>query len=128
MTQHFCLRLLNPRFIGLTIKKQVIASSSLNLFWFFTLRAYNLSAKLLNCRVSCPSFDQASKQNFVVNIQDSEFGKLVVRWREQDKVHIFWEDHKILWNLHRRFDQYYIGQISIGDFAKFCGLLRIYEL
>ena len=25
-----------------------------------------------------PIFDQASKQNFVVNIQDSEFGKLVV--------------------------------------------------
>ena len=31
-------------------------------------------------------------------------------------------------NLHRRFDLYYIGQISSGDFAKFCGLLRIYEL
>ena len=24
-----------------------------------------------------------------------------------DKVHIFWEGHKILWNLHRRFDYYY---------------------
>ena len=31
-----------------------------------------------------PTDDQASKQNFVVNIQDSEFGKLVVWWREQD--------------------------------------------
>ena len=28
--------------------------------------------------------DQASKQNLVVNIQDSEFEKLVVRWGEQD--------------------------------------------
>ena len=27
-----------------------------------------------------------------------------------------------------RFDWHYIGQIYIGDFAKFCGLLRIYEL
>ena len=27
------------------------------------------------------------------------------------KVHIFWEDHKILKNLHRKFDRYYIGQI-----------------
>ena len=31
-------------------------------------------------------------------------------------------------NLHGRFDWYYIGQIYGGDFAKFCGLLRIYEL
>ena len=41
---------------------------------------------------------------------------------------MFWEGHKILRNLHRRFDCYYIGQIYGGDFAKFCGLLRIYEL
>ena len=27
------------------------------------------------------------------------------------KVHIFWEGHKILRNLHRRFDRYYIEQI-----------------
>ena len=44
------------------------------------------------------------------------------------KVHIFWEGHKILWNLHQLFDWQYIGQIIGGDFAKFCGLLRIYEL
>ena len=31
-------------------------------------------------------------------------------------------------NLHCRFDRYYIGQIYGGDFAKICGLLRIYEL
>ena len=34
------------------------------------------------------------------------------------KVHIFWDDHKILRNLHRRFDCYYMGQIYGGDFAK----------
>ena len=44
------------------------------------------------------------------------------------KVHIFWEGHKSLRNLHRRFDWHYIGQIYDGDFTKFCGLLRIYEL
>ena len=44
------------------------------------------------------------------------------------KVHIFWESHKILHNLYCRFDWHYIGQIYSGDFAKFCGLLRIYEL
>ena len=25
-------------------------------------------------------------------------------------------------------DRYYIGQIYSGDFSKFCGLLRMYEL
>ena len=44
------------------------------------------------------------------------------------KVHIFWEGHKILRNIHQIFDWQYIGQIIGGDFAKFCGLLRIYEL
>ena len=34
----------------------------------------------------------------------------------------------MLRNLHRRFDRYYIGQIYCGDFAKICGLLKIYEL
>ena len=31
-------------------------------------------------------------------------------------------------NLHQSYDWQYIGQIIGGDFAKFCGLLRIYEL
>ena len=44
------------------------------------------------------------------------------------KVHIFWEGHKILRNLHRRFVLCSVSQIYGGDFAKFCGLLRIYEL
>ena len=34
------------------------------------------------------------------------------------KVHIFWEGHKILRNLPRKFDWHYIGQIYGGDFAK----------
>ena len=34
---------------------------------------------------------------------------------EYFKVHTFWEGHKILWNLHHRFDRYYIGQIYGGD-------------
>ena len=44
------------------------------------------------------------------------------------KVHIFWEGNKILRNLHRRFVLCSASQIYSGDFAKFCGLLRIYEL
>ena len=44
------------------------------------------------------------------------------------KVHIFWEGHKSLRNLQRRFVLSSNGQIYGGDSAKFCGLLRIYEL
>ena len=44
------------------------------------------------------------------------------------KVHIFWEGHKILRNLHRRFVLCSASQIYSRKFAKFCGLLRIYEL
>ena len=44
------------------------------------------------------------------------------------KVHIFWEGHKILQNLHLTFDSMYCSQKLGEDFEKFCGLLRIYEL
>jgi hypothetical protein len=44
------------------------------------------------------------------------------------KVHIFWEGQKILRNLHRRFVLCNASQIYRGNFAKFCSLLRIYEL
>ena len=43
-------------------------------------------------------------------------------------VCIFQEDYKVFRNLHHRFDWHYIGQIYGGDFAKFCGLLKIHEL
>ena len=44
------------------------------------------------------------------------------------KVHIFLEGQKILRNLHRGFDLHSIGQSYGRGLAKFCGLLRIYEL
>ena len=44
------------------------------------------------------------------------------------KVHIFWEGHKILRNLHLTFDWHHIGQKWGEDFAKYFGLLRIYKL
>ena len=44
------------------------------------------------------------------------------------KVHIFWEGHKILRNLHQ-FCVLCTASQTIGRyFAKFCGPLRIYEL
>ena len=44
------------------------------------------------------------------------------------KVHIFWEGHKFLQNLHHRFVLCSNGQIYGEDFAIFCDLLRIYQL
>ena len=44
------------------------------------------------------------------------------------KVHIFWEGHKLLRNLHQLFVLCIASQIIWGDVAKFCGLLRKYEL
>ena len=58
------------------------------------------------------------------------FGRLDVLHVQCDsfKVYIFWEGHKILWNLHQLFALCTASQIIGRDFAKFCGLLRIYEL
>ena len=49
---------------------------------------------------------------------------------EPNKVHIFWEGHKILQNIHRRFDRYYMGDETNLRWrvCKFCDLFRIYEL
>ena len=44
------------------------------------------------------------------------------------KVHIYWEGHKILRNLQQLFVLCTASQIIGGNFAKFCGLLRIYEV
>ena len=51
-----------------------------------------------------------------------------IRLYYYDKVHIFWEGHKIFQNLHLTFDYSTYNQKLGEDFAKFCGLLRIYEL
>ena len=45
-----------------------------------------------------------------------------------NKVHIFWEGHKISRNLPLTFDYSTYSQRLGEDFAKFCGVLRIYEL
>ena len=44
------------------------------------------------------------------------------------KVHIFWDGHKFLQNLHRRFVLCSNGQIYSREYAKFCGHLGIFEL
>ena len=60
---------------------------------------------------------------FFLTVGQNNFGNIMLFI----KVHIFWEGHKILWNLHRRFVLYSNGQIYSGDFAKFFGLLRTDE-
>ena len=53
---------------------------------------------------------------------DSIFGDFFLNFLS--KAHIFWGGHKILRNL----DCMHCSQKLGEDFAKFCGLLRIYEL
>ena len=47
---------------------------------------------------------------------------------ENIKVHIFWEGHKILRNLHRRIVLSSNGQIYGGHFTNFWEILKIYKL
>ena len=54
--------------------------------------------------------------------------KVLFAIHPQSKVCIFWEGCKILQNLQLRFFLCSNGQIYYEDFAKFCDLLRIYEL
>ena len=58
----------------------------------------------------------------------TKLGLVMVIWQVWCKVHIFWEGNKILRNLHHLFVLCTASLIIGGDFAKFCGLLRIYEL
>ena len=51
-----------------------------------------------------------------------------IRLKSNFKVHLFWEGHKVLRNLHLTFDNSTYSQKLVEDLAKFCGLLRIYEL
>ena len=98
-------------------------------FWSFL---FNLGAKSKG-----HSFFSLIGQK-IVKSRNSELVKPLVKvqiiWEANEnfllnnlcKVHIFWEGHKFLRNLQRWFVLCSNGQIYGGDFAKFCGLLRIY--
>ena len=65
---------------------------------------------------------------FIVHVCSADYRKALLSIRFVFKVHIFWEGHKILRNLLLTFD-YSTYSLKLGeDFAKFCGLIRIYEL
>ena len=51
-----------------------------------------------------------------------------VREHPDSKIHIFCEGHKILRNIHLTFDYSTYSQKKGEHFAKFCGLLRRYEI
>ena len=72
-------------------------------------------------------YKQISKGHFEwINV--GEFHDDEMELRMEGKVHIFWEGLKILRNLHLAFDCMYCSQKWGEDFAKICGILRVYEL
>ena len=93
---------------------------SINKFSIIYIQPYQLSVLVVRYDESyllAPSI-------FILLLLLANFQLLGLEESSAIKVHIFWEGHKILRNLHRRFDHYFYR----GDFAKICGLLRIYEL
>ena len=68
------------------------------------------------------------KLNFSTNKKDW-FAQSILCPTITCKVHIFWEGHKILRNLHLTFDWHYLHRTKVRwRFCKMFGLLRIYEL
>ena len=77
--------------------------------------------------VSIPQFTQKMKRHF--SRESTSLNITAERMEPRGiKVHIFWEGHKILRNLPFTFDWMYCSQKKGKDFAKFRGLVRIYEL
>ena len=120
-----CMRPLSLQFYTLAIPTLNIerVHGKYVLVWFICL--FWRWNKLLTLNVELQN--QIKKSNCLPKWNNQEWSGLVEP-KIRLKVHIFWEGHKILQNLHQLFDWQYIGRIIGGDFAKFCGLLRLYEL
>ena len=86
--------------------------------WLSALLRPHRSVHVLSFRLY-PNFIQLSNSN-----KNSFCSNYTQKY---GKVHIFWEGHKILRNLHRRFDRYYIG-IYGQNFAKLCGVQDTWTL
>ena len=61
-----------------------------------------------------------SRTSVCISNSSKYFKSKIDRPIDQYKVHIFWEGHKILQNLHLTFDFKYWSQKWGEDFAKFC--------
>ena len=65
----------------------------------------------------------------VVGLVESVAGSFSIKLKIcKFKFHIFWEGHKFLRNLHRRFVYVETVKSLVEISQKFCDLLRIYEL
>ena len=97
----------------------------LNFYWVFSKSESQVDLKqpkaicLLSARKTVLDTDYIGSTKY--NSSRTYFNKL------NFKVHIFYEGHIFLRNLHCRFVQCSNSQMYGGDFAKFCGLLRINE-
>ena len=60
-----------------------------------------------------------------IMIENCQKNLMLLSDSSTNKVHIFWEGHKILRKLPLTFDCMYCSQKLGEDFAKFCGLLQI---
>ena len=113
------------------------------MFWPFTVWIPKLFSKILKILGLQP---RISKEQYFLTVGQKNFGNKIpfLKWFQPIvmalrfhltkhshaishvpfkelcmwKVHIFWEGHKILQNLHYRLDWHYNGQIYGGDFAK----------
>ena len=79
----------------------------------FVLRKEGRNFIMMQDKKPCANYAQRAKQ---------------MQYWHTSKIHIFWEGFKILQNLHQLFVLFTASQIIGGNFAKFCDLLRIYEL
>ena len=103
----------------LEVQKQVVLHQE----WKIHKNAFSIPSKsviLTRPFLAFPCCGQVSLLHFTMQGITNFVSKI--------KVHIFWEGHKILRDLHQSFVVSIASQIICGDFAKFCGLLRIYEL
>ena len=125
---YFVMKILQARLCCLVTLRQSIQGKYIG-----TMRPKPLSIHI--CLFKPMVFKKFRKYEIVIkyvskhsSVQDSWKHVMSMLTSHLIKVHIFWEGHKILRNLHQLFVLCNASQIIAGDFAKFCGLLRLYEL
>ena len=80
------------------------------------------------CIFTSFSHTNSRKRHSAMKHSNREVERFKVQVSKRIKVHIFWEAHKILRNLHRKFVLCSASQIYGEDFAKFCGLFQILKI
>ena len=117
--------------VGQDTKKIGTFSKSVLQNWLNHQKEHRLRLHTYQNSSSCPIWFQIDliNNNFEWKIsQKGDFEIWFAPFHGFSKVHMFWEGHKILGNLHQLFVLCTASQIIGGDFEKICGLLRIYIL